>query len=77
MGPFETGETLLMESLPYNRRVSIRPKLYTYASVKVGEAKPSVASIPAHLRHIEPLATQNAEVTRKIKFSVGPSMKNG
>jgi len=77
MGKFEKGETILMESLPYNRRVSIRPKLYTYASVQVGEERPSVASIPAHLRRIEPLAPQNAEVTRRIKFSVGPSMKNG
>lgn len=77
MGPFEMGEKFLMESLPYNRRVSIKPKLYTYASVQVGDAKSSVALIPAHLRQIEPLAPQNAEVTRKIKFSVGPSIKNG
>jgi FtsP/CotA-like multicopper oxidase with cupredoxin domain len=29
------------------------------------------------LRRIEPLAPQEAPVTRKIKFSVGPSLKHG
>src|SRR5574338_269177 len=77
VGPFEAGETFLLESLPYNRRISVRPKLKTFASVHVGEFRKSVASIPPILRQIEPLAAQNAEVTRKIKFSVGPSIKNG
>ena len=77
VGNFEKGETYLIESLPYNRRISIKPKLHTFASVQVGETRPSVAPIPTHLREIKPLAPQNAEVTRKIKFSVGPSFKNG
>ena len=56
-----------MESLPYNRRVSIRPKMYTYASVKV-QSRPSIASILAKLGHIKPLAPQNAEVTEENKI---------
>jgi FtsP/CotA-like multicopper oxidase with cupredoxin domain len=77
VGPFETGETFLIESLPYNRRISVRPKLQAFASVHVGEFRKSAASIPPVLRQIKPLAPQNAETTRKIKFSVGPSIKNG
>ncbi|MFZ0453134.1 MAG: multicopper oxidase family protein [Ignavibacteriaceae bacterium] len=76
-GPFNEGDTFLFESLPYNRMVSIKPKLQTFGTVKVGKFKPSKASIPAKLREIIPLAPQHAEVTRKIKFSVGPSLKDG
>ena len=76
-GPFKEGENFSIQSLPYNRMTSIKPKRYTYASVKVGEKKSSVASIPSELRTISRLTDQNAEITRRIKFSVGPSLKNG
>ena len=77
VGPYKKGETFLIESLPYNRMSSIKPKLQSFATVQIGESRDSIASIPPHLRHIEQLAPQNAEVTRNIKFSVGPSLKNG
>lgn len=77
VGPFNEGEEFRFESLPYNRMVSIKPKRLTFATVKVGKAKTSKASIPSKLREIKPLAPQNAEVSRKIKFSVGPSLKDG
>jgi len=76
-GPFDEGETFAIESLPYNRMTSIKPKRQKYATVKVGAAKSSVAFIPENLRTIEPLAPQNAAVTRKVNFSVGPSWKHG
>jgi FtsP/CotA-like multicopper oxidase with cupredoxin domain len=76
-GPYSQGEKFLIESLPYNRMTSVKPKARAFATVKVGESRPSVAKVPSVLRRIEPLAPQNAEVTRKIKFSVGPSLKNG
>ncbi len=76
-GPFDDGETFLIESLPYNRMTSKKPKQETFAEVKVGPAAQSIATIPSHLRHIEPLAAQDAEVNRKTKFSVEPSLKNG
>jgi FtsP/CotA-like multicopper oxidase with cupredoxin domain len=77
VGPFNEGEEFRLESLPYNRMSSIKPKRQTFATVKIGESKSSIASIPSKLCEINPLAMQNAEVTRKIKFSVGPSIKDG
>jgi len=76
-GPFAEGETFSIESLPYNRMTSIKPKWQKYATVKVGATKPSVAFIPENLRRIETLASQNAIVTRRVNFSVGPSLKHG
>ncbi len=77
LGNFKEGENFSIESLPYNRRISVKPKLNTFASVQVGESSPSNAFIPEKLREIIPLTPQNTGVTRKIKFSVGPSLKNG
>jgi len=76
-GPFKEGESFKLESLPYNRMTSSKPKQQTWAAVKVGKSKPSNASIPGVLRKIEPLAEQGAKATREIKFSVGPSLRNG
>lgn len=77
VGPFSEDEHYFIESLPYNRMTSIKPKHQQYAAVKVKEAKPSVASIPSKLRTIETLAAQQATVTRSVKFSVGPSWRHG
>jgi len=74
---FTEGETFAIESLAYNRMTFLKPKQETFATVKVGENKSSHASIPETLRKIEPLAPPNAEVNRKIKLSVGPSLTNG
>jgi FtsP/CotA-like multicopper oxidase with cupredoxin domain len=76
-GPFNDGETFAIESLPYNRMTSIKPKRQEYATVKVGAVRSSAAFIPENLRTIESLAPQDAPVTRKVKFSVGPSWKHG
>ncbi|MBD0327824.1 MAG: multicopper oxidase family protein [Pyrinomonadaceae bacterium] len=77
VGPFHEGETFSLESLGYNRMTFLKAKRQTFATVKVKEPKPSVAFIPEKLRTIEPLAPQDAPATRKIKLSVGPSLKNG
>lgn len=76
-GPFAEGETFSIESLPYNRMTFLKPKRDKFATVRVGQAKPSVAFIPDTLRVIETLAPQDAPVSRKIKLSVGPSWKKG
>lgn len=76
-GPFNDGETFSMESLRYSRSTFLRPKRQKFATIKVGEKRPSSALIPETLRTIEPLAMQDAAITRKIKFSVGPSLKDG
>jgi len=77
VGPFEEGDTFGIDALLYSRSTFLRPKTETFATVQVLEAKPSVAVIPETLRFIEPLAPQDAPVQRKVKFSVGPSFKNG
>ena len=77
VGPFQVGETFSMESLPYNRMTFLKARRDKFATVKVEEAKPSVALIPETLRKIDSLAPQNATITRKVKLSVGPSLKKG
>ena len=76
-GSFNEGESFAIESLAYNRMTFLKAKRQKFATVKVGGAKPSIASIPEKLREIEPLAPQSAPVTRKVKLSVGPSLKKG
>lgn len=76
-GPFEEGETILMESLKYNRSTFFRPRRQQFATIKVGTQKPSIAYLPEKLRTIEPLARQDAGITRKVRLSVGPSLTDG
>ncbi len=76
-GPFEAGETFSMESLPYNRSTFLKAKRQQFATVKVGKQKTSMAIIPETFRTIEPLANQDAPITRKVRLSVGPSLKDG
>ena len=55
----------------------LKAKRQQFAKVKVDVVKDSRANIPAVLRNIIPLAESNAPITRKIKLSVGPSIKHG
>ena len=77
VGPFLNGELFYIESLPYNRMTFLKAKHNAFATVRVKEAKPSIASVPSLLREITPLADNNAVVTRRVKFSVGPSWRHG
>jgi FtsP/CotA-like multicopper oxidase with cupredoxin domain len=77
VGPFAAGERFPLESLAYNRTTFLKAKRETFATVIVGVPKPSMAFIPDTLRQIEPLAPQDAEVTRRTKLSVSPSLKHG
>lgn len=74
---FTEGESFVIESLAYNRMTFLKPKRETFATVRVGEDKPSKAFIPDTLRTIEPLALQDAAINRTVKLSVGPSLKEG
>ena len=76
-GPFNEGETFTIESLGYNRTTFLKARRQAFATVKVKEPKPSIAFLPERLRTIEQLAPMNAPVSRKIKLSVGPSIRNG
>mgnify|MGYP003377126681 CR=1 FL=1 len=73
---FKEGESFAIESLAYDRMTFLRAKRETFATVKAGENKPSKAFIPERLRTIEPLASQDAEITRKVKLSVDPRIRD-
>ena len=73
---FKEGESFAIESLAYDRMTFLRAKRETFATVKAGENKPSKAFIPERLRTIEPLASPDAEITRKVKLSVDPRIRD-
>lgn len=77
VGPFNEGETLLMEALPHDRMTMVKTGRDTYATIRVTSAKPSRFAMPETMRTIEPLASADAKVNRKVRFSVGPSLKHG
>jgi FtsP/CotA-like multicopper oxidase with cupredoxin domain len=77
VGPFTEGAKFAIESLPYNRRTFVKSGRKTFGRVVVGEQAPTAFQLPATMRDIKPLAQQDAEPTRKVRFSVGASFKNG
>jgi FtsP/CotA-like multicopper oxidase with cupredoxin domain len=77
VGPFKSGDCFDIEALPYNRVTMLRAKKRVYGHVHIGSPKETIAAIPGQLRKIEPIAPQDATVTRKVKLSVGPSLKRG
>jgi FtsP/CotA-like multicopper oxidase with cupredoxin domain len=77
VGPFAEGETIHVESLPYDRRAIARPKRALFATVRVGAAAPSRAMIPTTLRRIEPLVDGRVEPSREIHLGVRPSLRKG
>lgn len=76
-GPFNEGDIIPIESLPYNRMTFVKTKRRRYATITTGARKRSIANIPETLRIIEPLAINDAPVNRKVKLSVGVSLRNG
>jgi FtsP/CotA-like multicopper oxidase with cupredoxin domain len=77
LGEFAEGESFLIEALPYDRTTMLKAKRRQYGKVEVIAARPSIALLPDQLRVIEPLADQKAAINRKVKLSVGPSLKHG
>ena len=77
VGPFAEGETLRVESLKYDRRVIARNRVELLGTIHVGEAKASVASVPATLRAIEPLVSAPVHPTREVHLGVRPSLRKG
>jgi len=77
VGPFNEGETILLESLKYDRITFLKAKRQQFATIQVGNQKASIAHLPETLRTIEPLAKPDAEITRKVRLSVGPSFTDG
>jgi FtsP/CotA-like multicopper oxidase with cupredoxin domain len=77
VGPFKEGETIGIESLPYDRRVIARNKLEHLANIHVTSAQSSRATVPIKLRRIEPLVIGEVAPTREIHLGVRPSLHTG
>jgi FtsP/CotA-like multicopper oxidase with cupredoxin domain len=76
VGPFEEGETVLLEALPYNRGVRQKKPL-RWGTIRVGAPAPSVAAIPLKLRTIERLVSGEANPTREVHLGGRSSWKRG
>ncbi len=77
VGPFDEGEVLDMESLRFKRGTFRRPRREPLGTVRVEAARPSRASLPERLRHIEPLATRDMAVDREVVLGFKLSRKRG
>ena len=77
VGPFAEGESLTIESLPYERGTIKKSKRFRYATLRVGPAAPSRAVIPATLRQIEPLVTGPVAPTREVHLGEKLSLRTG
>lgn len=77
VGPFAEGQTIQIESRPYDRRTIARTRVERFATVQVTAAQRSNALIPTQLRSIERLVTGEAAVTREVHLGVRPSLRNG
>jgi FtsP/CotA-like multicopper oxidase with cupredoxin domain len=67
VGPFEEGESIEIEALPYDRGKGETPR-ERFATLRVGPATASNAHIPELLRQIDPLAAESAEPNRTISL---------
>jgi FtsP/CotA-like multicopper oxidase with cupredoxin domain len=77
VGPFAEGETLRIESLPYNRRSLAWVRVEPFGTLRVGPPAPSRATIPRRLRQIEPLVTGPVTPTREVHLGVRASLRHG
>ncbi len=77
VGPFEEGQSLSIDSLRYLRSTMKMRGNESFGTLVVGPAQPTAASIPARLRTIDPLAGPDAAPNRRVKFSVGASLRRG
>ena len=67
VGPFEEGERIEIEALPYDRGKGEAPR-ERFATLQVGAAATSRAHIPETLRQIDPLVSESAEPNRTISL---------
>jgi FtsP/CotA-like multicopper oxidase with cupredoxin domain len=79
VGPFQEGETLLVESLALSRGKlgGGGGKRETFATLRVGPRAPSRAEIPDVLRTIEPIVTGAVKPTREIRLDWKLSLEHG
>lgn len=76
VGPFEAGAEIAVEALPYSRGM-LKEKGGRYATLRVGAAAPSVATLPDRLRTIEPIASRDAATNRTVVLGGSFSFRRG
>jgi FtsP/CotA-like multicopper oxidase with cupredoxin domain len=76
VGPFTEGEVIAIEALSYNRGTGNRP-VDRFATLQIGPARPSTATIPNRLRTIDPLVTGPVAANRTVKLSGRMSLRRG
>jgi FtsP/CotA-like multicopper oxidase with cupredoxin domain len=78
VGPFEQGETLRLESLPFNRGSFKSHKSHElFATLKVGAPARSRSRIQESLRKIEPLASRSLAPTREVTLGWKLGLERG
>jgi FtsP/CotA-like multicopper oxidase with cupredoxin domain len=77
VGPFSEGETLALESLPYDRGMVKDKGAGLYATLRVGSSASSRAQIPKTLRTIEPLVTGDVTPNRTVQLGTRMSLRHG
>jgi FtsP/CotA-like multicopper oxidase with cupredoxin domain len=73
VGPFAHGESIEVASLAYDRGMVKEPGA-RYATVRIGPPAPSHATIPATLRSIERLVTDEVAPNRTVHLQGRPSL---
>jgi FtsP/CotA-like multicopper oxidase with cupredoxin domain len=74
VGPFTEGETITVASLAYDRGM-VKEKGGRCASLRIGPAAPSQATIASTLRRIEPLVSGEVSPTRTVHLQGRPSLR--
>ncbi len=78
VGPFAEGETLRVETLPFNRgSFKSHRKPERFATVRVGSPRPSRSRLPDRLRVIAPLVTGPVTPNREVRLGFGLGLKHG
>lgn len=77
VGPFNQGEELAIESLPFAQGMKAEAKAdaLRFGTLRAGPAAPSKARIPPKLRTIEPLVTGPAEPNRTVRLGGKGSLR--
>jgi FtsP/CotA-like multicopper oxidase with cupredoxin domain len=78
VGPFSEGESLRLETLPFNRgSFKAHKTAERFATIQVGAAAPSRAQLPNELRAIAPLVTGPVTPNRTVRLGFGLGLKHG
>lgn len=78
VGPFAEGETIRVETMPFNRgSFKSHKKSELFATIRVGAAVPSRTKLADRLRVIEPLVRGPATATREVRLGFSIGLKHG